>query len=285
MKLVLVVALVFCVQYASASASDEKVLDKIFELLKADNINITKYLTHGFVLNYRQAIVNLSSVYDNYDEVNKMMEEAEDLLVKVPAPGKGMNIVPPMRKAAAAYRAISDCLSLKVPKNDMNMLQIDFSVDTIGVLYSEETFTTTDKVAAVFKAAEMNIDKEVVRDYLINIVLEAYQESMENSKVNPSSLLRSVQNLGTQIDLAHPLSTPLRRYSDELIELLVHIYLPYLRGAHWGRDVLGKYLVLLNDAKEAQTRHLLDDLNPRALEIYESLVENLKDLKPLLRKK
>ncbi|CAD5209835.1 unnamed protein product [Bursaphelenchus okinawaensis] len=207
-----------------------------------------------------------------YDNVTNLVSDANDLLVKGAV------------KLPSAVLKLRQVRCLLAKADDSSLRSLDFTTDLLHIaeVKAEDRLAEVAALDSVNKAAGLNLTKTQIEDYLINLVLESYQAKMVvSSKLNPHSLLNETYVSLSNIDLKHPLSSSLRVYIDSLDRLDNFIH--GVRKNQVGRSVLTDLLNLLKRAKAKHDDDLLDGVSGKALEIYERLVDDLKDLKPLLR--
>ncbi|CAD5209833.1 unnamed protein product [Bursaphelenchus okinawaensis] len=217
MKLYLAVFALFVAQVHAGD--EEKICDILIELLKPVPVNLSQFVAHSSLLQYRLDVVNLSSIHKIYDEVEKQKEDAEKLLMAVPAKDPKQRYGEQLLKVYEAFEGIR--ARLANASSNQDLFFVDYTTSVLKALlqdvYKKDAIS---RIQAVVAATGREITADQVNYYLVNSVLESFSYSQLNPRV---PLEQSIQLL-FGIDVVHPLSTGLRNTaSNSLLNLKTQI--------------------------------------------------------------
>ncbi|CAD5209823.1 unnamed protein product [Bursaphelenchus okinawaensis] len=272
---------VLCLLVAVVHADDDKdVRDVVYKLLADININVSYAKVHEDFLGFEKKAVDLVAGDEAlYNKIAPVLANIKQGYISLK--GEHNQYGEKLHRVQQRLQGLRDILATKV--KDANQLSLfDESVEMIrGMLLIPSSEDVVNKLLQIIKDARIDYEPlpptEVeVRHALVLIAFEAFQRS----KQNPVELFRKINDADyPAIDIEHSLSTPLRH----LIEDYEAVYAQYKEQKK--DDILAALIINLKHQKQRQPIHLLDGLpDTPAKEIYESIVDDLMDLKPLLKK-
>ncbi|CAD5213488.1 unnamed protein product [Bursaphelenchus xylophilus] len=262
------------------SVEKRQVRDYFIRLLKDVGINNLDHGTaHLLFLDIALNIIELANSVKLYEPLLPTYNSFLEQLIKAANSKDGTG--PELSKVVDLLQAIRNRLSDKI--KEPKLIIVDAFLDSAKVLRRDPQHALAVKKAqAINQAAGIEMDDKKVRNFIVNNVIEAYKQGL-NISVNPVRAVANVAKAHMAIDLAHPLSTPLRLLINALEAERDLIY-PKQNGArNVGFAVLKDQIDLLKKAKAKQDDSVLDGLSGNALALYEEIVEDLKDLKRELR--
>ncbi|CAD5209825.1 unnamed protein product [Bursaphelenchus okinawaensis] len=284
MKLFAVVLLSLVALNAVQAGVDEDLRDSYIKFLGANNIKIDQAEAHRRLLAYKKESIDLANKYGIYDHIDELLSKTTELII---AASKAKVLFgSEYNKAVVAFHVLRNTLADHA--HELEMIHVDFNNDLLASMAHDPTNNMGVKLLlAVNDEAKqlkysLNYTAPVLRNIAANLVLEAYQVSI-GKNITPVHELAQTISQRQRIDLEHPLSSGLRHYVESLQALFMKIYFGNSLDEYVGTPVLGKLMKTLRYAKYLQDDSILDGITGPALAIFESLVDNLMDLKKQIR--
>ncbi|CAD5213484.1 unnamed protein product [Bursaphelenchus xylophilus] len=263
----------------SVSADESEVRDIIHGLLNKAGVNISKADAHELVLSYRHEAIRLSNKYQLYNIVEPQLEKIDGKFDALK--GERNPNGPKLSAIVGSLKALRSQLAAKA--SELELAFLDVEIDVLSALQNAPTQAIQ---FAKFKQISVNgnlgLSDARIHELLVNTPLEAYNQAAK-VKLNPVRLVKAYNEALLNLDQKHPLSSSLRVLIDSLVELDNAIHPQNKALAPVGKNVIKDQIKLLRDAKSRQDDYLLDHLSGKALSLYESLVDNLLDLKAEIR--